>query len=189
MKNNKAAGCDGIPAEFFKMGVEENTKIMTKLFGKIWEEERVPAEWLRGNICKLPKKGDLSDCNNWGGVTLLNVSSKILTMCIFERMQDPVEEILRQNQAGFRKGRSCINMVFVLRKLIEESAEFQRALYVNFVDFEKVFDSVFREALWKVLREYGITEKMISMMKALYEGFECTVIHEGNLFAYFQVET
>jgi hypothetical protein len=60
---------------------------------------------------------------------------------------------------------------------------------VNFVDFEKAFDSVFSEALWKVLREYGIPEKIINMIKALYEGFECAVIHEGNLSAYFPVET
>ena len=57
MKNNKAAGCNGIPGEFFKVGIEENTKIMAKLFEKVWVEERVPAEWLKGNICKLPKKG------------------------------------------------------------------------------------------------------------------------------------
>ena len=189
MINNKAAGSDGLPAEFFKVGIEENTRIMKKLFGKIWEEERVSDEWLKGNICKLPKKGDLSDCNNWRGVTLLNVASKIFTRCIFERIQDPIEEILRQNQAGFRKGRSCMDMVFVLRKLIEESAEFQKALYVNFVDFEKAFDSVFREVLWKVLGEYGILEKMIKMLRTLYEGSTCAVIHEGNLSAYFKVET
>ena len=58
MKNNKAAGCDGIPGELFKIGVDENAMIMTKLFERIWEEEKVPAEWLKGNICKISNKGD-----------------------------------------------------------------------------------------------------------------------------------
>ena len=189
MKNNKAAGCDGIPAELFKINLEGNASIMAKLFERIWEEEKVPAEWLKGNICKIPKKGDLSDCNNWWGITLLNVAAKVFTSCIFERIQDPIEEILRPNQAGFRKGRGCMDMVFVLRRLIEESVEFKKQLYVNFVDFEKAFDSVFREALWGIMKEYGMPEKMITMIKALYEGFECAVIHEGKLSTYFQVET
>ena len=146
-------------------------------------------EWLKGNICKLPQKGDLSDCNNWRGVTILNVASKIFTRCIFERIQGPVEEKLHENQAGFRKGRGCMDMVFVLRRLIEESAEVQKTLFVNFVDFEKAFDSVFREALWKVLREYGVPEKIVVMIKVMYEGFECAVLHEGKLSEYFEVGT
>jgi hypothetical protein len=56
MKNNKAAGCDGIHAKLFKINLEGNASIMAKLFEKIWEDERVPTEWLKGNICKLKKK-------------------------------------------------------------------------------------------------------------------------------------
>jgi hypothetical protein len=169
------------------VSLEENARIMAKLFEKIWKEKKLPTEWLRENICKLPKKGVISDCNNWRGVTILNVAVKIFTRCIFERIQEPVEKILWQNQAGFRKGRGCMDMIFILRKLIVESLEFQQALFVNFIDFKRVFDSVFREALWKVLHKFP--EKIVRMIKALYEGFECAVIHEGNLSAYFKLET
>jgi hypothetical protein len=80
-------------------------------------------------------------------------------------------------------------MVFVLRKLIEESAEFKKELYVNFVDFETAFDTVCRKALWGVLGEYRVPEKVIKMIRILYNGFECAVIHEEKLSAYFEVET
>ena len=73
---------------------------MKKLFDLIWEQERVPDEWLKGIIVKLPKKGDLLDCNNWRGVTLLIFASKIYARGIFERLQDPIEEVLRKHQAG-----------------------------------------------------------------------------------------
>jgi hypothetical protein len=162
---------------------------MAKLFENIWKGERVPAEWLKGNICKLPKKGNLSLCNNWRGVTLLNVAAKAFTRFIFKRIQDPIEEILRENQAGFRKIRECIDMVFVLRRFIENTAEYKRQFFVNFVDFEKAFNNVFREALWSILKEYGLPDKIMTMIKALYVGFECAVIHDGNLSAYFQVES
>ena len=45
-------------------------------------------------------------------------------------------------------------------------------------DFENVFDSVFHQALWDILREYCILEKMIRLIKALYLGFKCAVLHE-----------
>jgi hypothetical protein len=138
---------------------------------------------LKGNICKLPKKGDLSDCNNWRGITLLNIASKIFARCLFERIQDPIEEILRQNQAGFRKERGCMDMMFVLKKLIEESVEYRKALFINFVDFEKAFDRVFREALRGVLGEYVVLEKMIKMIRILYDGFE------GKLSTYLEIES
>jgi hypothetical protein len=76
------------------------------------------------------------------------VVSKIFMSCIFERIKGPVEEKLRENQAGSRKGRSCFDMVFVLRRLIEESAVVQKSLFVNFVDFDKAFDCDYRDTLY-----------------------------------------
>ena len=96
MKNNKASGSDGIAAELFKVTSQENAIILQKLFRKILAEEKVPEEWLQGLIVKIPKKGDLSDCNNWRGVTLLNVATKVLSKCIFSRIQEPIEKILRK---------------------------------------------------------------------------------------------
>ena len=189
MKSNKAAGVDNLVAELFKVCEDETTAALKKLFDKIWEEERVPDEWLKGIIVKLPKKGDRLDCNNWRGVTLLLVASKIFARGLFERVQSPVERILRKNQAGFRKGRSTTDQILVLRRLIEEAQEMQRALVIVFVDFEKAFDSVFREALWTILKGYGFPEKIIRLIRCLYDGFECTVLHEGEFSRFFVVET
>ena len=72
---------------------------------------------------------------------------------------------------------------------VEESAEFQSALLVNFADFAKVFDSVLRTTLWDILREYGIPKKIVTMIRILYNGFMCAVLHEGKLSPCFAVET
>ena len=188
MRNNKASGEDGLKAELFKALPEENSIILQKLFEKVWEEERVPKDWLKEIITKIPKKGDLKDCNNWRGVTLLNVVSKIFAKCLFTRIQELVEKILRKHQSGFRKGRACADQTFILRKIIEESLEFQRAVFINFVDFEKAFDSVYRSALWDIMREYGIPEKIIGMIRLLYDGFVCAVIQDSKLSPFFAVE-
>ena len=70
---------------------------------KIWESEQIPEEWKEGYLVKLPKKGDLSSCNNWQGIMLLSVPSKILTRIILERLKKALDKTLREEQAGFRQ--------------------------------------------------------------------------------------
>lgn len=61
---------------------------------------------------------------------------------------------LREEQTGFRSGRSCADQIATLRIIIEQSIEFQTSLHLNFVDFEKVFDSIDHLVLWTLLRHY-----------------------------------
>ena len=72
---------------------------------------------------------------------------------------------------------------------MEQSIELNSSLYINFVDYEKAFDSVDRETLWKVLRHYGVPKKLVNMIKNYYEGMSCRVIHEGQLTKNFEVRT
>ena len=93
---------------------------------------------------KIPKKGNLSDCNNWRGITLLSIPSKILCKIIIKRIRPALDQALRKEQAGFRRGRGCAEHIFALRNIIEQSTERQRQLYINFIDYEKAFDSLHR---------------------------------------------
>ncbi|KAL9970778.1 hypothetical protein ACROYT_G023202 [Oculina patagonica] len=67
--------------------------------------------------------------------------------------------------------------------------EWNSALYVNFIDYEKAFDSVDRETLWKLLKHYGIPEKIITLIQRTYEGMSCRVVHRGQLSDCFNVRT
>ena len=86
LKNGKAPGHDNLNAELFKADQELTTVILQPLFVAIWEGEEVPADWRKGIIIRIPKKGRLSDCNNWRGITLLSVPSKILTKTTIQRI-------------------------------------------------------------------------------------------------------
>ena len=74
---------------------------------RIWNKEQLPEEWKKGLLIKLPKKRDLSNCKNWRGIILLNMASKVFCRSILERIKTPLDEKLREEQAGFRAGRSC----------------------------------------------------------------------------------
>ncbi len=66
MKNGKAAGPDDIPAESLKANLEASVEMLYPLFERIWEEEDIPADWKKGYLIKLPKKGDLSTVTTTG---------------------------------------------------------------------------------------------------------------------------
>jgi len=144
MKNGKAAGTDNIPAEVLKADPYISADILLPLFQDIWQKEMFPKEWKEGIIINVPKKGDLSQCRNWRGVTLLAEISKIFKKIILERVKNSMEMGLRKEQTGFRHNRSCINQINTLRVIIEQSVEFQSPLYMLFVDYQRAFDSLNR---------------------------------------------
>ena len=64
---------------------------------------------------------------------------------VLERLQLALDPNLRENQAGLRKGRSCTDQIATLRIIVEQSLEWNSALFANFIDFEKAFDRVWIE--------------------------------------------
>ena len=149
LKNGKAAGPDDIPAETIKADMDTAVNILHGLFSKIWKEGKAPAEWKAGIIIKLPKK-DLGDCSNYRGIMLLSVPGKVLNWIILQKMKDTMDTLLRDQQSGFRRNRSCAYQIATLRIIVEQSSEWNTPTYVNFIDYEKAFDSVDRETLWKL---------------------------------------
>ena len=71
------------------------------------QTELTPVEWGKDIILPLPKKGDLSYCNNNSGITLLDISGKAFFIILLQTVKDEVDVKMRENQAEFRKGRSC----------------------------------------------------------------------------------
>jgi len=170
-KNNKAAGVDEIPIELLKHGQDELAEKLTNVFNTIWHIEDVPDDWRQGVLLPLPKKGCLSDCNNWRGITLMSVPGKTFCTVLLNRLNSEVDRLLREEQAGFRHGRSCSEQIF--HNIMEQCREFQTPLFVNYIDFKKAFDSIHRESLWKILKLYGIPDKFINIFKSLYRHTNC----------------
>jgi hypothetical protein len=82
LKQNKASGPDNLPAEFFRNHPNTTVNILAPSLKKVWNSGQIPNEWKQGLIIKLHKKGDLTECSNWRGITLLNTIGKILAIII-----------------------------------------------------------------------------------------------------------
>jgi hypothetical protein len=189
LNSNKAAGPDAIPPEALKADVATTVEVLHGLFEKVWTEEQFPKDWKEGHLVKLPKKGDLSNCNNYRGITLLSNPGKVFNRVMLERMKEAVDKHLRDQQAGFRKNRSCTDQIATLRIIIEQSLEWNSSLWVNFIDYEKAFDSVDRPTLWKILRHYGIPQKIVTLIEKMYDGTSCKVLNDGQLTEGFEIRT
>ena len=111
---------------------------------------------------------------------MLFIPGKVFNRVLLNRLKDAVDPCLRDHQAGFRKNRSCTDQIVTLRIILEQSLEWNSSLYVSFMDYEKAFNSVDRECLWKLLRHNGIPEKITSIIQNYYEGLTCSVMHMGS---------
>ena len=87
LKNGKAPGVDGIQAELLKHGGEQLMDKLTELCNQIWRKGEVPRDCCDGIIIPIQKKGNLRDCNNRRGITLLSVPGKVLCSIILDRLK------------------------------------------------------------------------------------------------------
>ena len=84
---------------------------------------------------------------------------------ILNRLKPLAENIIAEEQAGFRHGRSTIEQLFNLRILCEKQLHHQRNIYHVFIDFNKAFDRVWHEALWATMKKFNISGKLIETIK------------------------
>ena len=137
---------DYISAETLKVDLDAAAEILHSLFEKIWEEGTLTVVRKEDLITYLPKKGDLRDLKT-RGIMLLSVPGRVLNTILQERMKAAADSKLRDNQAGFRRDRSCTEHNETLLTIIEQSLVWNSSLNVNSIDYEKAFDSVDRETL------------------------------------------
>ena len=132
------------------------------------EEGMVVDEWLIARCKLLSKKGDLGLCKNWRGICLLDIASKILDSVLVQRLQSVMEEEGMESQTGFRYFRGTIDGAFTVINALRKRQEHNLESYVAFIDLIKAFDSVPREALWKVLLKFGFPRHFVRVVMRLH---------------------
>ena len=118
------------------------------------------------------RKGDLSICDNWRGISLLPVCAKVLSIVCADRLHvHVVPKVVQDTQYGLRPKRSCSHAIQVIRSLmkwIDECEDEQIALV--FYDLRKFYDSIPRDAMYSVLRRFGVPETMIRVISSMHDG-------------------
>ena len=115
----------------------------------------------------------------------MSVPGQIVWRVIVKMINERVDKRLIEEPTGFRTSRSCIEQIFVFRILIEQSREWNCSLYVNFIDFEKAFDSVHYTTLWNILRSYRSPDKIVKILESFYSNNQCCVRDLGQQSEWF----
>ena len=141
------------------------TRALYMMFKVFFEKERVPVDWTRGLVVPLYKDGDKYVGDNYRGITLLSVVGKLYTVVLNRRLSKWCEQkgVLVDEQAGFRVNRSTIDQIYALREVIQGRRKMRLNTYCCFLDIKKAYDTVFREGLWRRLREVGEGEDVESI--------------------------
>jgi hypothetical protein len=137
----------------------------------------------------IPKKGSRTEMSNYRGISLMSTMAKLYNRVLLNRIRPAIDKILRPNQAGFRPGRSTVNQIHSLRRILEAVNSKKIALNVIFVDFKKAFDSINRQMMLAILRHYGIPEKIVTAITKLYDHSRVTVLINGKLSDPFDIST
>jgi len=189
LKRGKSGGTDLICPEMFIDCAELISPLLCKLFNFMYLNCIYPNSWAEGIIVPIPKKGDPKNVNNYRGITLTSIFSKIFSILLDNRLRNWAEKSnnLSEFQFGFRKGKSTTDCIFVLTSIINKVINQEnKKLYSAFVDFRKAFDVVYRNGIWFKLMNYGTSTKFTKMLRKIYECVRSCVKVNGSTSDFFE---
>lgn len=159
LKTNKSAGPDGIFPRVLKELSEIIYKPLARIFRQSLKTGEIPEDWKQGNIIPIYKKGDRTDPGNYRPVSLTCITCKIMESIIRNKLQSFIENnnILRDSQHGFCKGRSCLTNLLAFFEEATKCFDVSRAYDIIYLDFQKAFDKVPHGKLIFKMRSVGIT--------------------------------
>jgi hypothetical protein len=189
MLRNTCPGLDKVAAAMLKHGGAATTEWMHRVIVSAWRSGTAPAAWKQAQLVALHKKGNRLLPDNYRGVTLLSVCGKAYVTLIHRRIRDQLCGQLLDAQNGFRKGRGTGDALFSMRRLQELARQHGAPLHTAFVDFRKAFDSVNREALWRVLLARGVDPKLLGLIKDLYSGCQACISSNGTTSQWFPMSS
>ena len=193
-----APGKDGVRIGYIRYASEEVKERVIGLVQRMFEGG--PGGWegslRKGVMVPLFKKGDRNDRNNYRGVCLLAMGSRILARILAKRLGRWAERLgmLDENQSGFRTGRSTGDAAQILIRMQEDVVDYRRRLgdryeevrssdrwpEARLLDLRKAYPRVSKPALWGLLERYGLSGKALEAIVGLHETTEYQVRGRGR---------
>ena len=173
-KDNRSPGRENLDAELFKADSGLAPYILQPLFTAISNEGKVPDDWIKGVIRKIPKKGTLTDCNSWRGITLMSVPSKILVKVIIKRILDVVDRTLRNKLASGKNEDVMITSSHSASSLngAESGRDNCKRILLTLRRRSTVY--IWTASGTSFIRHYGILSKLVQLITSFDNDFKCS---------------
>ena len=187
LSNHKSPGIDNIPTEMIKAAGESGIAALHKLCNSVWNTGIWPKQWKQSVYVPIYKKGDPQECSNYRTIALVSHGSKLLLKILQKRLEPFMEQVIPDEQAGFRRARGTRDHISNIRRIMETAREYQKNVYMCFIDYSKAFDCVDHHKLWQVLGKMGVPQHLVYLLRKLYESQEATVRTEYGNSEWFPV--
>ena len=184
---NKASGGDGIPVELFQILKDDAVKVMHSICQQIWKTQQWTQDWKRSVFIPIPKKGNTKECSNYRKIALISHASKVMLKILQARLQQYVNYKISDVSDGFRKAEESEIKLPTSVVSLKKMREFQKTNYFCFIDYDKAFDCVDYNKLWKIPQEMGISDHISCFLRNLYAGQEATVRTGHGTISWFQI--
>ena len=168
MKVNKSPGLDGIPSEFYKCFWESISTIFYQALKEIFEQEEMSYTQRLSVLTLLFKKGDKKLLKNYRPLSLTNTDYKIIATIFAKRLQNIICKLIDKSQSAYIKGRYIGENARLILDIFEYCENNNQDNILLFLDFEKAFDSVEWNFLFKALRKFNFGEQFLKWIKILY---------------------
>ncbi|KAI5749413.1 hypothetical protein M8J76_007135 [Diaphorina citri] len=169
LKKNKAPGIDNITNELIMAGKEELTDLIAYLFTEVLCQGKIPKQWEVSKIILLHKKDKREKLTNYRPITLSCVLYKMFMKVIQRRISSILQENQPCEQAGFRRTFSTIDHIHSVNQIIEKSHEYNKPIYISFIDYSKAFDSLKHRYIWETLVNFGVDHVYVYILREIYK--------------------
>lgn len=129
------------------------------------------------------------NCQNYRRISLLNTQHKIYSNIILNRLEPYAKKIVAEYQAGFTAGKSTIDQIDIIKKITEKSHEFDKDLYLLFVDFKQAYDLIVRSELWNVMVKLGLRAKLVRVVETCMQNSRHKIKFNTIIFEEFTMTT
>jgi hypothetical protein len=176
-KKGKANGIDEIPTE----ALQNDTSVMFlhSLFNICFSNSTVPSVWGKCIINPIKKSSSLDprDPLSYRGISLSCSAYKLYCSILNERLRKWAEDnnIIIDEQNGFRRKRSTIDHVSTLTSIIDTRKKKRQSTFCSFIDFKKAYDYINRDMLWKKMFNIGVKGKILTAVQSLYTSISSSV--------------
>jgi hypothetical protein len=133
--------------------------LLLKLYNRLFINSEYPKVWGEGIITPVFKKGGVNDAKNYGGITLIDILTKIYSQILLNRLTNMIKFVV--NNLVSKKENQCLIVFFIFHAVISNVLNSGNKLYCIFIDYEKCFDKIDRSFLWQKLIAGNISMRFV----------------------------
>ena len=126
----------------FQILKDNVVKVLHSIRQQIWKTQQWPQDWKSSVFILIPEKGNAKECSYYCTIALFSHTSKVMLKILQARLQHYRNLELPDIQGVFRKGRGTRGQIANICWIIKKAREFQKNIYLCFIDYAKAFDCV-----------------------------------------------